>query len=118
MNQPHHKGRHARHFAVPYPVSLHQRLYGLIVGPLIIVLVVALLVRAYPMLATPSGSIITFPTILIATAHTFGRLLIAYVFAILCAVPLALLVTNNKTLEEVLLPVFDILQSVPILALF
>ena len=53
-----------------------------------------------------------------ALAVTFMRLLAAYLLAVIVAVPLALLATRNTFLETALLPVFDIAQSIPILAFF
>lgn len=49
---------------------------------------------------------------------TFYRLIVAYLFAIVIAIPLAILITVNSRLERILLPVFDILQSIPALAFF
>lgn len=111
-----HSAHH--HFAISYPVSLSQRIYTLILGPLAVVAVVYFITVLYPALAAPSGAPITWTTIVAATMATMARLLIAYALALVCAVPLAILVTMNRTVEELLLPVFDILQSVPILALF
>jgi len=113
--------RHVRHVShtatLSYPHSLVQRLYSLVLGPLFIVALVFLLVNVLPPAAVPHASI-PLSTILLATLHTFIRLAIAYVLAVAVAVPLALLATSSHTIEEFLLPVFDILESVPILALF
>ncbi len=54
--------------------------------------------------------------LLAATFVTFYRLAIAYIFAIAASVPLALLITGSPKLERILLPFFDILQSIPVLA--
>jgi NitT/TauT family transport system permease protein len=56
--------------------------------------------------------------ILVAALETSARLAVAYVLAVIFAIPLAILATFNATAEAILLPVFDILESVPILALF
>ena len=53
-----------------------------------------------------------------ALAVTFMRLCAAYALALAVAVPLALLATRNAFFEAALLPVFDIAQSIPILAFF
>ena len=67
-------------------------------------------------LAVPSG----VPPSYMAAAFsaTFFRLFAAYALALVCAVPLAVLATRSVFLEKVLLPVFDIAQSIPILAFF
>jgi NitT/TauT family transport system permease protein len=49
---------------------------------------------------------------------TLLRLITAYLLAIIVAIPLALLATENKTAERILLPIFDILESIPVLAFF
>ena len=111
-----HSAHH--HFALSYPVSLSQRLYTLILGPLAIVALVYLVAHFFPFIAAPSGQPISFPMILIAALETSARITIAYVLAVICAVPLAILATSNSTAESILLPIFDILESVPILAIF
>jgi NitT/TauT family transport system permease protein len=111
-----HNVRH--HFMLSYPVSLSQRFYTIILGPLAIVALVYIIARYFPFTPEPSGESISFPLILVASLETAARLAIAYVLAVLCAIPLAILATSNATAEAILLPVFDILESVPILALF
>jgi NitT/TauT family transport system permease protein len=49
---------------------------------------------------------------------SLSRLIIAYVIALILSVPLALLITATPKLEKVLLPFFDVLESVPVLAFF
>src|SRR6185437_12134219 len=46
------------------------------------------------------------------------RLLVAYVCALIISLPLALLVTWSSRAEKIFLPLFDIMQSVPVLAFF
>ncbi len=53
-----------------------------------------------------------------ASFATFYRLLIAYILALVCAIPLALWITSSPKTERVLLPLFDVLQSIPVLAFF
>ncbi len=53
-----------------------------------------------------------------ALAASLVRLLIAYVLSILVGIPLALLAEGNHRIESVLLPVYDVLESIPILAFF
>jgi len=44
--------------------------------------------------------------------------LISYVFALVLSVPIALLITKSERTERILLPISDIIQSVPVLAFF
>jgi NitT/TauT family transport system permease protein len=115
MKHP-HRG-HVHHFPLSYPITLHERLYTIVLGPLLIVALMAAAFEFYPILA-PTGTTVSFGTICLAALYTCVRLTVAYAFAIVVAVPLALLVTSNRMLEAILLPVFDVLESVPILALF
>ena len=59
------------------------------------------------------------PTIiLLASFNTLFRLLVAYTFALIISIPIALLIKKNERLEKILLPITDIIQSIPILAFF
>jgi NitT/TauT family transport system permease protein len=61
---------------------------------------------------------ISFPQILLASIFTLSRLFIAYILGLILSVPLALLITSTPKVEKFLLPVFDIIQSIPVLAFF
>ncbi len=56
--------------------------------------------------------------LLTATFVTFYRLALAYIFALIASVSLALLITSTPKMEKILLPFFDVLQSIPALAFF
>jgi NitT/TauT family transport system permease protein len=59
------------------------------------------------------------PTIiLLASFNTLFRLLISYVFSLVLSIPIALLITKTERMERILLPISDIIQSVPVLAFF
>lgn len=47
-----------------------------------------------------------------------ARLIVAYGLALVLSLPLALLINRSAWTERVLLPAFDVLQSVPVLAFF
>lgn len=53
-----------------------------------------------------------------ALLSTLYRLVTAYILAIIIGIPLAMLATKNKKIEEFLLPVFDVLESIPVLVFF
>ncbi len=53
-----------------------------------------------------------------ALINTLFRLTVAYLISLLISVPLALLITYSPRFEKVLLPIFDIIQSIPVLAFF
>ena len=101
--------------ALYYPVAMHEKLYSVVLRPLLVVAVVALLLLIVPHQEVGE---VSFQTILFATAATVARLAVAYVLAVIAAVPLSLLVTRSPAIEAFLLPLFDVIESVPILALF
>jgi NitT/TauT family transport system permease protein len=105
--------RHAPH---RYPVSLRERVYTIVVGPLALVAVLFALLALlpHPPLAETHVSI---PTLLLATLFTLARLALAYALSVVIAIPVALLIERNRAFETVLLPLFDVLESVPNLAL-
>jgi NitT/TauT family transport system permease protein len=116
MKHPHHA--HTHHFlALTYPISFRERMYAIVLGPLAVVALLAFAFHFYPILE-PTGSNIPLSEIFLAALYTLFRLFIAYICAVVVSVPLAILVTHNRIVEKLLLPVFDILQSVPVLALF
>lgn len=61
---------------------------------------------------------ISFGDIFTATLNTFFRMFVAYVASLVVSIPLALLIAMTPTVQRILLPVADILQSVPVLAFF
>lgn len=114
--QSKHVHHYHHHFGFSYPVSLTQKLYTLLWGPLLVVLLVAIVAR-YFSVVYPTQTI-SFSTLILATGATLIRLFIAYIFALIIALLAALLIMLGPRLEMVLLPFFDILESIPILAFF
>lgn len=112
----HHVGGHHRHMHISYAESWPQRVYSHAVIPLIAVLLTTLLIRSFSVAAPGPAVALTY--ILEALASTFARLWTAYCLALLCAIPMALMVTRNQLAERIFLPFFDIMQSLPVLAFF
>jgi NitT/TauT family transport system permease protein len=109
----HHTGRH---FGFSYPVSIWQRLHAAF-APFIVIVVLFVLLRIFsifPLLPSNVSLGLVFEALL----ATFTRIVIAYIFALVVSIPLALLVTKSPLMERLLLPLFDIAQSVPVLAFF
>jgi NitT/TauT family transport system permease protein len=61
---------------------------------------------------------ISIGDILTATANTFHRMFLSYIASLAFAVPLALLIASTPLSQRILLPIADILQSIPVLAFF
>lgn len=110
---------HAHHHSVvSYPATLLQRIYVLVLWPLVVVFVVALTLRFVPEFVHTQLQEVSLQTIILAALSTSGRLLFAYICALVAAVLLAIGVTSHSWLEQIFLPIFDIVESVPVLALF
>ena len=112
-----HHIHHVKHVGFSYPISLVQRLYSIILGPLIIVAIMFIAVRFFS-LHTTADEIISFKELALATLATVARIGIAYALAVVIGIPLALLAVWNSYTEAIFLPIFDILESIPILAFF
>lgn len=108
---------HQYHFSYLTSVKRHFSIVGVVLAALVIILLFSF---RYLSPNKPLVSLIQISPVdlLFATGATFFRLSIAYVIATLIAVPLALLTTASAKLERILLPMFDILQSIPVLAFF
>ncbi len=108
--------KHSRHY-LTYPLTLGERLYSIFIGPILVVLALFLFVTYFPTTNAIFPKI-SFFELTLATLYTLGRLFVAYVLALVCAIPLAILATENSLAEKILLPMFDILESIPVLAFF
>ncbi len=111
-----HIHHYHRHVSYSYPAKSWLRIYALFLAPLLIVLVSYWLVRLFGI--HQSLGPISWLTLFTDVGHTLLRLLVAYVLALLLSVPLALLIDKNQLTERILLPVFDVIQSIPVLAFF
>lgn len=103
--------------SVSYPVSLWQRIHSAFTPFLLVAALFAILEAASIFPVLPNNTL-TPEEIGLALLATFLRLIVAYAAALVVAVPLALLVEANGLAERIFLPVFDIAQSVPVLAFF
>jgi hypothetical protein len=95
-----HIRHYHRHFGFSYPVSLAQKLYSILLGPLIVVLTMYL-VRFF-LLSYPAQDYFIRPLSWRLLA-TMSRLFIAYVISVIVAVPLAFI----YNLETNLLKLFS-----------
>ncbi len=107
------------HYHFSYNTSLRKHFTAVLV---VLIILVTLSFFVFRFL-TPHQTIIKLDqlsavNLFSATLATFYRLAIAYVFALILSVPLALLITSTPKAEKILLPFFDVLQSIPVLAFF
>jgi NitT/TauT family transport system permease protein len=118
MSMPRHSHPHLRHaMVIHYPHTAQGRVWEFFILPALIVIGLFALLR-YSGLVPTSIEGISWHALFLASLFTTLRLAGAYALAIICAVPLALLATYSNWAQKILLPIFDILQSVPILAFF
>lgn len=113
------KQRHHQKHMVIYPISFGQRIYSMLVMPTVVLFVTFLILWIFG--KTPSGGFIqtlSLNTLILAVGATLGRLSISFAMAVIVAVPLAVFATRSPRLERIFLPLFDIIESVPILAFF
>lgn len=87
-------------------------------SPLIFIAVLILVLKLFPAIPGAATHAVSVAYLIRALAATFFRLLAAYILALIFSVPLALLVNHSPFVERLLLPLFDIVQSVPVLAFF
>lgn len=106
------------HFHLTYYTSL-RRHFG---ATVLVILIISMLVFFAMKSLTPVGIVsleqISAQDLLLATFLTFFRIFIAYIVALVISIPLALIITSNSKVERLLLPLFDIIQSIPVLAFF
>jgi NitT/TauT family transport system permease protein len=126
MSSEERQGKHIhrfhKHVGFSYPASFIQKVYSIILGPFAVVILLAVLsfffARTNSAYAIHALTPLSLHVLLFALAATLGRLFLAYLVSVFVAVPLAIFITWKPQLETVFLPIFDILESIPILAFF
>ena len=97
--------RHQKNSSVvSYPHTFGERMYSLFFAP--VLLVVVFFVVAKLLHFSGNFSQISFYTLGLAGLSTTYRLVVAYCFAVVVAVPLAILATKNSFMENIFLPIF------------
>src|ERR1700735_2358093 len=117
MDNRSHIRHSTRHMVFSYPISIWQRLHSAFT-PLILVVVLFIVLKAASIFPVFPSNMLSPETIGLALLATFARLLVAYIAALIVAIPLAILASENALAERILLPIFDIAQSLPVLAFF
>jgi NitT/TauT family transport system permease protein len=110
--------RYLRRPHLLYETTLAHHLVSVAVAIVLCVVIVVLGVH----FANPKNIFdinkISFRDVLTASANTFYRMLLAYLLAVVAAIPLAMVIGISAKVQRLLLPIADILQSVPVLAFF
>jgi NitT/TauT family transport system permease protein len=118
MNQQKHIHHYHRHMSISYPVSLRQRVYSLVLFPLVLLALAFFIISRLGGHQAAQIVNVSWGFVISALVITFTRLLLAYALALILAIPLALLIEHNQRAEKIFLPLFDVMQSVPVLAFF
>lgn len=106
------------HYRFSYVTSFRRHFSSVLI--VLLALIAIFFIISYSV--TPKNVVnlsqISLYTVVLASFNTLFRLSIAYILSLLVAIPLALLITSTPKVEKILLPVSDVIQSVPILAFF
>ncbi len=105
MSRSHHRVR---------PAHVHQRLYGLLGIPILLLL--AAYIIANP--ASGVGGDVSVFTVIAALFISFLRLMVAFILALTVAIPFSLLIHRSLLVERSVMPMFDTAYSVPVVAFF
>lgn len=106
------------HYHFWYKTSLQRHFTSLIfVITLLILLILSAIHFVSPHSITDIRQV-SFVDIALATINTLSRLTVAYAISMVLSIPLAIFITSSSKTEKVLLPIFDIFQSIPVLAFF
>jgi NitT/TauT family transport system permease protein len=105
-----HRGRRK------HPTTITRRLFSALILPIVIVFVASFV--ATGIVFAPESYVSEGGTLLLALGASVLRLGVAYVLALVIGIPLGLLAESNQRLENVLLPIYDVLESLPVLAFF
>lgn len=105
-----HHGRRAHH------ISLLQRINLTFFIPLVLVIITVSISVGFQNINLLHRFSLNY--LLEALGYSFGRLFVSYVLALIIGIFLALWALRSKQSERVLLPIYDILESVPILVFF
>ena len=106
------------HYHLSYSTTLKRHFSS--VGVVIFILIL-ILFFAFQFVA-PQKTIdfthISLLDIIFASFKTLFRLTSAYFLSLLVSIPLAIFITSTQKTERIFLPIFDIIQSIPVLAFF
>lgn len=105
-----HHGRH-KHLATRF-----HRVISSIGTPLL--LIVGAVILATGSLTLPHFEVVNLLVLYRAIGASLLRLFIAFLLSLLIGIPLGLLAERNRRFEAFLLPLYDVLESMPVLAFF
>lgn len=105
-----HRGRRK------HPTSILRQLTTGIALPLFLVVIATFLTTGA--IFIPYSYKVQFGILLSALGLSLLRLFVAYALSLVIGIPLGLLAERSRKIESVLLPIYDVLESIPVLAFF
>jgi NitT/TauT family transport system permease protein len=106
-----HHGHQKKKISLLAKINLH------LIIPLFLIIISGIVIGFTPH-ALAYVSSIPWSYLLKGLGVTFIRLVISYLLALIIGIPLAIWTQVNQRVEQVLLPIFDTLESVPVLVFF
>ena len=106
------------HYHFSYFTSKKRHFTSLLIVISIITLILLTILHFLSPLTSINIKQLSWETITFATLNTLYRLLVSYVLSVILSIPIALLITKSERSEKFLLPIADVLQSIPVLAFF
>ena len=110
---------HQKHL---YKHSIPRRILFYLLSFLILIITIELISSGFhPQIASEWHAIfyqVPLTTVLVDGLFSFTRLLIAYIAVVIVTFFALVIINSHSNIENFLVPIFDILQSVPVLAFF
>lgn len=106
------------HYRFSYQTSFKRHFLSLLLSIIFVIFISLFILQLVSPQRTINLGQISILSILLATYSTLFRLTVAYIFSIILSIPIVLIITKSEKLEKILLPIVDIIQSVPVLAFF
>ncbi|HXW77561.1 MAG TPA: ABC transporter permease subunit [Candidatus Eremiobacteraceae bacterium] len=100
----------------------HATISRQLIAIIVVIVLTSIAAVALARFAKPQSAFdlqrVSAPLILAATTNTFLRMFVSYIISLVVAVPLGVLIVSTPRVQRILLPIADVLQSVPVLAFF
>ncbi|MBI4973847.1 ABC transporter permease subunit [Candidatus Roizmanbacteria bacterium] len=106
------------HFHFSYITSIRRHLLSVAIVTAISFLLLFIIIHLTFPQSLQTMKQVSFQDVIVASINTLLRLSTAYFLSLLVAIPLALFIVKTPTTEKIFLPIFDIIQSIPVLAFF
>lgn len=100
----------------PHHISLLQRINLTFFIPLALIVISSLITFGFRNVRISEN--VSLSLLMSALGVSFVRLLVSYALSLVAGIVLAMLALKNRAFERILLPIYDVLESVPVLVFF